>query len=102
MPERFDDIVRPVIKDGQPRYHEVNPADFGAFGERRQMFVRCIEVLAARYPGVKVSISGEREALMNMGLLPGGEALIGRQVYRTTVGATTLPGAVRLSFMRRL
>lgn len=99
MPERFDELIQTVMRDRVEQHHEALPADFGPFDGRLTMFIRCLEVLANRYPGVKITVSGERQALLDLGLVPGGEFLVGRRAYKAHL---TPPGAqrgvIRVSF----
>jgi len=101
MPERFDKMIAETLATGAESHHEVLPADFGEFGSRRIMFTRCLAVLLDRYPAIHVRVSGDQAALINMGLTPNGEMLIGTQIVRTTLASTSLPGTLRLAFKRR-
>lgn len=65
------------------------------------MFNRCLALLQQRYPDVEITISGESAALINMGLVPRGEILVGTQLYRTQVAPASQPGMIRLTFSRR-
>lgn len=97
----FDDLIRTVLGTGIEAYHEVKPADFGEAAGRRTMFLQCVEVIMQRYPELRITLSGDRAALIDMGLSPDGDVLIGQQVYRTPVGPTFEPGRVRLTFAPR-
>ena len=101
VPERFDEIIATVVHGGKPQIHEVVPADFGSFSGRRAMFLRCLEVVTRRYPDIGVSITGDRAALIDMGLMPNGDILVDGRLLRTLVGPTLQPGTVRLTFTRR-
>lgn len=101
MPERFDEMIQATLNSGAETHHEVTPADFGEYAGRRTMFTRCLAVVTQRYPDIRISISGESAALINMGLIPRGEMLVGQQLLRTTVAPTSRPGMVRLTFSRR-
>lgn len=101
MPERFDTLIAAVMNGGGEQFHEAKPADFGPFSARRTMFLRCLEVVARRYPEIRMTISGERTALIDMGLMPNGDILIEGRLYRTWAGPTSEPGTVRLTFSRR-
>lgn len=90
MPERFDALITAAI-NGDEQFHEVKPSDFGAFGGQRTMFMRCLEVLVRRYPRVRMIITGGRNALMDMGLMPNGEILVEGQLLRTWTGPTAEP-----------
>lgn len=99
MPERFDALIRTVLETGEKSFHEAVPSDFGPPDGRRTMFVQCLEALEKAYP-VRVDITGEQAALIDMGLVPNGGVLINGRVCRTEVGPTVQPGTVRLTFSR--
>ncbi len=101
MPERFDDVIQATLKSGTETHHEVTPADFGEFAGRRIMFTRCLAVLTERYPEIRIAISGESAALIDMGLIPRGEILVGKQLLRTQVAPASQPGMIRLVFTRK-
>jgi hypothetical protein len=101
VPERFDQLIESVVRDGTDHHHDAMPADFGPMSGRLEMFIRCLEVVSKRYPDIRIRLSGERSALMDLGLVPDGEFLVGKRLYRAHVTPPgPLPGAVRLTFSR--
>jgi hypothetical protein len=101
MTDSFATIVRLVLEEGGERHHEVKPEDFGQGAGRLNMFRRCLVLLVARYPEVRISISGPVEALYELGLIPGAALPVGGDLVHVRAGLTTEPGRVRLSFTRR-
>lgn len=99
MSATFDDLIRTILGTGIEAYHEVKPSDFGEFPGRTLMFQQCLETMTRRSPTLRVTISGVREALLELGLEPGSLS-VARHSYTVGLGPTFELGKVRLTFNR--
>jgi hypothetical protein len=98
MPDRFDQLIRNALAEGQEVRHEAQTADFGPPLDRAVMFRNCLEAVVKRYPAIRLKIIASRTTLLELALIPRNPMKTGGATIAVSDDISVPAGIVRLVF----